>query len=140
MINIQTAARTGVVETFRQPQYRKRGGVMRRNNILRNLMVFLTMLFVIGSAQTFAQRKVAKKRPVLRRATTKRPVAVAPKMFSIASGTRLRARMNEEISSKTATVGQHFAANVTEPVYSTNGVLVIPAGSTVTGRIDSVTR
>ena len=34
--------------------------------------------------------------------------------------------MNSTISSKTARVGDTFTANVTEPVYSNNGVLVIP--------------
>jgi hypothetical protein len=129
-----------VVERLRRPQFRENEVVfMRRNYILRNLMVLLTMLFVIGSAQTFAQKRVVKKKPVLRKATARKPAVAAPKMFSIASGTRIRARMNEEISSKTATVGQRFTANVTEPVYSTNGVLVIPSGSTLTGRVDTVT-
>jgi hypothetical protein len=46
--------------------------------------------------------------------------------------------MNETISSKTARIGDRFTATVTEPVYSTTGVVVIPVGSTVTGRVDSV--
>jgi len=106
---------------------------------LRNLLVLLMMFFVIGAAQTFAQKRTVRKKPVLRKAVAKKTV-VAPKMFSVANGTRIRVRMNEDIGSKTATVGQRFTTNVTEPVYSSNGVLVIPAGSTITGRVDSVTR
>lgn len=112
---------------------------MRRTYLLRNLMVFFAMLFVAGSAQTFAQKKVLHKKPVLRKSTTRKAVP-APKTYSVASGTRIRARMNETIDSKTARVGQRFTANVTEPIYSSTGVLVIPAGSTITGRVDSATR
>jgi hypothetical protein len=46
--------------------------------------------------------------------------------------------MNETISSRTARVNDRFTATVTEPVYSETGVIVIPVGSTVTGRVDSV--
>jgi hypothetical protein len=46
--------------------------------------------------------------------------------------------MNSTINSKTARVGNTFTANVTEPVYSNNGVLVIPSGSRLTGRVDAV--
>ncbi len=46
--------------------------------------------------------------------------------------------MNETISSKTARVGDTFTTTVTDPVYSNNGVVVIPIGSTVVGRVDSV--
>jgi len=46
--------------------------------------------------------------------------------------------MNETINSKTARVGDRFTSTVTEPVYSDTGVIVIPVGSTVTGRVDSV--
>jgi hypothetical protein len=67
----------------------------------------------------------------------KRTVPVV-KLYPVARGERLRVRMNSTISSKTARVGDTFTANVTEPVYSTNGVLVIPSGSRVTGRVDSV--
>ena len=46
--------------------------------------------------------------------------------------------MNQTISSKTATVGSTFTSTVTEPVYSSNGVVVIPVGSVVTGRVNTV--
>jgi hypothetical protein len=34
-------------------------------------------------------------------------------------------------------VGDRFTATITDPVYSSNGVLVIPASSTVVGRVDA---
>jgi len=110
---------------------------MKRSYFLKNLVVILTILFVTASAQVFGQKRTVKKKPALRRAAARKVVAL-PKTFAVLSGTRIRARMNETISSKTARVGDRFTANVTEPVYSNTGVLVIPAGSTVTGRVDSV--
>lgn len=46
-------------------------------------------------------------------------------------------RMNEEVSSKTARVGDKFTTTVVDPIYQ-NGREVVPAGSTVVGRITSV--
>jgi hypothetical protein len=46
--------------------------------------------------------------------------------------------MNQTITSKKARVGDTFTTTVTEPVYSSNGVVVIPTGSIITGRVDAV--
>jgi hypothetical protein len=80
------------------------------------LTSILGMMFVLGGLETFAQ-------------TTR-----------IERGTSIRVRMNGTISSKSARVGDRFTTTVTEPVYSNGGAVVIPVGSTVTGRVDSVTR
>ncbi|MBX3295275.1 MAG: LysM peptidoglycan-binding domain-containing protein [Acidobacteria bacterium] len=58
--------------------------------------------------------------------------------FRVDAGTRFRVRMNETISSKTAKRGDTFTTTVREPVYSNNGVVVIPVGSEVVGRVDAV--
>jgi hypothetical protein len=99
----------------------------------KSLLLFLAVTLLLGSAETFAQRR----RPALRRAPVKRTV-VAPKLYSVPAGTHLHARMNDTLSSKTSRIGQKFTATVTDPVYSSNGVMVIPSGSTLTGRVDSV--
>lgn len=57
------------------------------------------------------------------------------KYYSVKAGTTLRVRMAETISSKTARVGDTFKTTTVDPVYSSGGVVVIPAGSTVTGRV-----
>jgi hypothetical protein len=93
--------------------------------------VFASGLVVDASAQT-------KRRPVVRRAAVKR--APAPKLFSVAAGKRVRVRMNQELTSKTAKVGDRFTVTVTEPVYATGGSVVIPVGSEIVGRVDSVTK
>jgi hypothetical protein len=108
-------------------------------NILnfRFLTAILAMLLVFGATDSLAQRK----KPVIRKKTTVRKTVVKPtaRLYRVDSGTTFRVRMNNSISSKTARVGDRFTVTVTEPVYSGTGVVVIPVGSTVTGRVDSVT-
>lgn len=78
-----------------------------------------------------------KRRPTVRRASTVKR-APAPKLHTVAAGKRIRVRMNEELSSKTAKVGDRFTVTVTEPVYATGGYVVIPVGSEIVGRVDAV--
>ena len=94
------------------------------------------MLLAFGAADVMAQRK----KPVIRKKTTVRKTVVKPaaRLYTVSSGTTFRVRMNNTISSKTARVGDTFSTTVTEPVYSSTGEVVIPTGSTVTGRVDSV--
>lgn len=94
----------------------------------------LAMLMAFGSLDLMAQ---TRRRPVVRKSTVRKTVPAA-RTYLVSSGQRMRARMNDTINSKTAVVGNTFTATVTEPVYSTTGVLVIPSGSTVTGRVTSV--
>lgn len=101
----------------------------------RVLTAILAMLLAFGASETMAQ----KKKPVIRKKTTvKRVVKPTVKLYTVSTGTTFRVRMNDNISSKTAKVGDRFTTTVTEPVYSSTGVVVIPTGSTVTGRVDSV--
>ena len=100
--------------------------------ILAMLLSFVTISTAVDlAAQT-------RKRPVLRRKAVVRKTVPAVKLYTVNTGERLRARMNSTINSKTARVGDTFTANVTEPVYSNNGVLVIPSGARLTGRVDAV--
>ena len=93
------------------------------------------MLLAFGAADTMAQ----KKKPVIRKKTTvRKTVRPAVKLYTVSTGTVFRVRMNNNISSKTARVGDRFTATVTEPVYSGTAQVVIPVGSTVSGRVDSV--
>jgi hypothetical protein len=105
-------------------------------NNIKKLTIFLTIGLMIGAAGTSAQ----SRRPVLhRKATAKKTTAVpAEKVYSVDADTVLRVRMNSTLSSKTAVVGQTFRVTVTEPVYSSTGVVVIPTGSTVLGKVTAV--
>lgn len=109
-------------------------GLIRYLSVTTLALAFLAGGVADLSAQT-------KKRPVIRKKTTvaKRTVRPAVPLYTVASGKRLRVRMNETISSKTARVGDRFTVTVREPVYSSNGVVVIPEGSELVGRVDAVT-
>lgn len=90
-----------------------------------------------GAGDTLAQ---TKKKPVLKRRTVVKRAPVKPSipMYTADTGTVVRVRMNNEISSKTAAAGQTFMTTVTEPVYASNGIVIVPVGSTLTGKISSV--
>jgi hypothetical protein len=99
------------------------------------LAVLLSFMTVSTAMDATAQ---VRKKPVIRKKAVVKRTVPAVKLYTVDRSERLRARMNSTINSKTARVGDTFTANVTEPVYSNNGVLVIPAGSKVTGRVDAV--
>lgn len=105
---------------------------------IKFLAAFLAVFFVFGAADASAQKRkpVVKKKPTPKKTTVVK--VPAAKLYNVPSATRIRVRINEEISSKTAKVGDTFTNNVTEPVYADSGVIVIPAGSTIIGRVDSV--
>lgn len=105
------------------------------------LTAFLAMFFAFGATDISAQKRVVKRKPVIRKTTVKKTTVVnrpAVQLYTIQRGQTFRVRMNETISSKTARINDRFTATVTEPVYSETGVIVIPVGSIVTGRVDSV--
>jgi hypothetical protein len=82
-----------------------------------------------------------KRRPVVRKKTVvRKTVTPAARLYTVSAGQTIRVRMNGTISSKTAAIGNTFTATVTEPVYASGGQVVVPVGSTVVGRVDSVTR
>ena len=97
---------------------------------LRSSYIFaaLITLIVSGFAATAAAQK-ANPKP--------KPKVV---YYAIKSGTTIRVRLDQNLGSKTARVGDPIRATTVDPIYSSNGVLLIPDGSRVTGRVDSVTR
>jgi hypothetical protein len=99
-------------------------------------LVVLLALVASSVAPAFGQTKRRKRfrRPV--RTVVTKPAVV---YYNINAGETLRVRMNQTISSEIARVGDQFSTTVVDPVYST-GVEVIPAGSTITGRVTSVER
>ncbi len=110
---------------------------------LKFIAMLLSLILLIGTADSFAQTKRStRKKPILKRSTVqKTTVAAKPavKLYTVEQGQVFRVRMNKTINSKTSKVGDTFSTTVTEPVYSNTGVIVIPVGSTVLGQINSVT-
>lgn len=108
---------------------------MKRSIVSRYFTAICAMLLVFGVGASIAQKPVLKKKTTVKRKVVTKP---AEPVYSVDKGTVMRVRMNRTISSKTAKVGDTFTTTVTEPVYSSNGVVVIPTGSTLTGRVDAV--
>jgi len=57
--------------------------------------------------------------------------------YSVKAGTVIHVRLGTTLNSKTAQVGHTFNSTTVDPVYSSKGVVLIPAGSTVVGRVTS---
>ncbi|HSE32825.1 MAG TPA: YMGG-like glycine zipper-containing protein [Pyrinomonadaceae bacterium] len=67
--------------------------------------------------------------------TRKRPV-----YYSVAANTVMRVRIDTELNSQKARVGDTFSSTLVDPVYSRNGVMLAPQGSKVMGRVTNVQR
>lgn len=100
---------------------------------MRNFKRLSVLTAIFSLVTIFTAADISAQRPVLR-GSTKRTNANQ----NVPSGTRLRVRMDQTINSKASQVGDEFTVSVTEPVYSTDGAVVIPTGSKLTGRIDSI--
>lgn len=96
---------------------------------------------VVALAGLHEAEAQTRKKPVLRKKTTVvRPAAPAVKLYTVEAGKRIRVRINESLSSKTAAVGDRFTVTVRETVFSTSGATLIPEGSLITGRVDAVAK
>jgi len=62
-----------------------------------------------------------------------------PIQLTVPSGTEIAIRINQNINVKHAVAGEHFSGEVVEPV-SRNGIVLIPRGTPVSGRVDEAHR
>lgn len=108
------------------------------NNRLSRIAVGLLVLAALA-ASTVAPVMAQRRRPHMRRTT--RTVITKPAVvyYNVNAGSIIRVRMRTTITSETARLGDQFTTTVVDPVYS-NGIEVIPSGSTITGRVASVNR
>jgi|GEM_PF-747058 len=84
------------------------------------ILILATGAFYSGSAQT-----KKKKGPVY---------------YTVSANQTMRVRLNSELNSETARIGDTFTTTTVDPVYSKNGVMLAPQGSTVVGRVSNVQR
>lgn len=82
---------------------------------IKNLLAFSLLTLLLTSVSAFAQN------------------------YKVETGERIRVRIEDKISSKSSKTGDRFNTKVTEPVYSSTGVIVVPNGSTIVGEISDVT-
>ncbi len=112
-------------------------------NLARPAANLLVLIAIILTAVAPTLASAQRRRTTRRRTTTAVRRATTPpvRYFTVPANTVIRVRMDSELNSKTARVGDRFSASVTEPVYGGgSGVDVIPVGSKVWGRVSSVTR
>lgn len=103
-------------------------------------LLVLLALIVFSVAPAFSQTRSTRRRtPRLGRYTRPVQQPAGPTYHTINAGKKIRVRMNEQISSESARVGDRFTTTVVDPVYA-GGVEVIPAGSIINGRVTEVKR
>jgi hypothetical protein len=115
--------------------------VIRRNSKARNATSLLVLLAIIlgtlvPSFAATQRRRTRRRRPARVSRTAPPPV----RYYTVPANNVIRVRMDSELTSRTARIGDRFSASVTEPVYGDNGVTVVPVGSKVWGRVTSVLR
>lgn len=114
------------------------GNIMKNIFKIKSLIAILALLTLFGAADTWGQT-TRKKKPVLKKTTTvKKTAAPVVKQYALATGQKFRVRINDTLSSKTSKVGDTFTATVTEAVYSDTGAILVPTGSTMSGKITEV--
>jgi len=88
----------------------------------RSFVVTVLVLCLVQSALVFGQQK---KKPTI-------------KYYRINANQTLHVRMGDTLDSGSARVGDTFSTTVVDPVYSANGVQLVPQGSIVHGRVAAV--
>ena len=92
---------------------------------IQKMAKLFTLLFVFGviagGFQTASAQ--AKKKKIV--------------YYSIKAGTVFHVRLESKLSSKTSKVGDTFRTTTRDPIYSANGVELVPSGSTIYGRVAS---
>ena len=115
--------------------------IMKTSKILAQRALSLIALFAILAATLIpasAQTRRRPRRPV-RRPVATRTVTPPVRYYTLNTDQTIRVRMDNELNSGTARVGDRFSTTTVDPVYA-DGVEVIPAGSKVWGRVTTVKR
>jgi hypothetical protein len=102
------------------------------------LSFFILLTIVAGVVfEASAQRRRSRRG---RRTTTAAPKPTPTPYYTVPTDTVIRVRINESLNSGTARIGDRFSTNVTEPVYASNGIEVMPVGSKIWGHVTQVSR
>lgn len=111
--------------------------------LAKRVLSFLVLFALVASSAipVFSQTRRTTRRRAPRLGTYRRQTRTeaSPNYHTVEAGQVIRVRLNEELSSETARVGDQFTTTVVDPVYA-GGVEVIPAGSTIRGRVTNVMR
>ncbi len=111
------------------------------SSVARRAFSFLLLIALVAATLVPAFGSPQRRRaPRIRRPTARTVRTPVVPRYTVAADTIIRVRMNEQLNSRTARVGDRFSTTVEEPVYSANGTEVIPVGSRIWGRVTAVTR
>lgn len=116
--------------------------IKTNNKLARRALSFLVLVTLVAGSviPSFAQtRRSTRRKPRLGRYTKVVTPPAAPTYYTLSANQTIRVRMEDTISSGNARIGDRFRTTVVDPVY-VGGREVIPAGSTITGRVTSVKR
>jgi len=104
------------------------GGENMNKGLLRGmrLLVVSMVVFLLAPTAILVGQKSTAKRKI--------------PYYSIHAGTTMRVRINRDLGSEHAYIGETFTTTLEDPVYSKNGVLLAPEGSIVTGKVTHVQR
>ena len=92
----------------------------------RTIVAALLFVLLAGNFEAlFAQKKSAKKKPVY---------------YTVNAGHVMRVRLNSDLDSEEARIGDVFTSTLVDPLYSSGGVLLAPDGSIVSGQVTAVQR
>jgi len=78
-----------------------------------------------GSPAAASQKRKPKPKPKI-------------KYYRVDANQTLHVRLGQTLSSKSSRIGDTFTTTVVDPVYSANGIELIPSGSVITGRVNAV--
>jgi hypothetical protein len=119
----------------------RNGKTLARRTAILFALFALVLTTVVPAASAQRRRATRRRAPVARRAATPVPTPTPIRYFTVPADTVIRVRIDTELNSRTARVGDRFSATVTEPVYGGgSGVDVVPTGSKVWGRVTTVRR
>jgi hypothetical protein len=113
--------------------------MMKTNKILaQRALSLIALLAIVGATVIPASGQTRRRRPARRPAVT-RTVTPPVRYYTLDADQTIRVRMDSELNSRSARVGDRFSTTTVDPVYA-DGVEVIPAGSKVWGRVTTVKR
>lgn len=91
----------------------------------RQLRFLISVLLLVGLTCGSAVVAQKKKKPRI-------------KYYQISANQTFHVRLGQTLNSGKARVGDTFTTTVVDPVYSTNGIELVPAGSVISGRVTAV--
>lgn len=94
---------------------------------MRGLLVLAIALQLLAGSFVCASAQTSRRKPKI-------------VYYTVAANQTMRVRLNQDLNSETARVGDTFTTTVVDPVYSKGGVVLAPQGSIVTGAVTNVQR